>query len=500
MKNNKIFLAALTIFILLSCSTDRLSTNKRGNYIFETVATVPIATNVIYVEYQTENGTTEVREVPVSPKMLKDGSKLPEPFGEVELRIASPKQTTINAYYLAHGQKINIIDNAAVIKRGRVTKSNAALILPEPKSYKTSDLGFEFYHSSGTVMFEDSWPSSDPGKNAYDYDFDDVVVDYDLEAKTVPDELLSSDGWREQVKVVLHLRAVGSNMPARVGLVLEGFNTNNVETIEQYCTLDSYGNEHGKLPKFTETKISNNCRHGEENPTRPWVEIAQIMRMNESIAGEGANAEYDYINGDFVNHTVFNLTYGFKPEDKSQYSPELETMKLPTSLKAIQGKKYYNCIPGYINVAGGLFTYTVIYNMKPRKDMSPQERQKVLDNMIAAVMNTNAQNFYIINKDWKPVQLKGYPLIEHHSQAVTIYNNKLTEGVNNGDIDADNPYVAKNGQVWGIKCPTLTRHIWNKLYFSMAYPNFSDWVVSNGVDFRDWYLNDVDERFLSCWW
>ena len=45
------------------------------------------------------------------------------------------------------------------------------------------------------------------------YSFDDVVIDYDFEARTVADELLETEGWREQVKVVLQLRAVGSSVP-----------------------------------------------------------------------------------------------------------------------------------------------------------------------------------------------------------------------------------------------------------------------------------------------
>ena len=57
--------------------------------------------------------------------------------------------------------------------------------------------------------------------------------------------------------------------------------------------------------------------------------------------------------------------------------------------------------------SGGLYTYTVIYHMKPRAEMSPEESAKALKNMIDAVNVTTNQNFYIVNNDFSPVGLKG---------------------------------------------------------------------------------------------
>ena len=79
--------------------------------------------------------------------------------------------------------------------------------LQEPAPYISADGCQTFYHASGVVMFEDSWPTALVG-GAYDFDFDDVVVDYDVEAKTVADDQLEAEGWREQIKVVLLLQTV----------------------------------------------------------------------------------------------------------------------------------------------------------------------------------------------------------------------------------------------------------------------------------------------------
>ena len=377
------------------------------------------------------------------------------------------------------------------------------VMLGEPASYITSDQEQMFYHSSGCVFFEDSWPTVHTG-GTYDEDFDDCVIDYDIEAKVMPDALLESDGWREQVKVVIHLRAVGSdqnNGPYRVGLQLKGFNTNNVESIDTYYTLDSYQNPHGELPNVTVNTLQNLSGHHETDPMNPIVEMAKLEVMGQQRAGLGADAEYTYVNGSFSNHTVFNLTYGFKGgPDESQYDPELATdPTLPYPFSQIMNQKFYNVIPGYINVAGGLFTMTVIYHMKPRIEMTQEEREAVKQNMISTVVNTQNQNFYIMKKDFSVIGLKGYDPVYSPSASQSKTMEKYNSGVTAGTLDPTIPYAGTNGAVWGFKCPTLTRHIWNKLYFSQGYPEYESWVLSGGATNQKWYQH-VNEKYVVCWW
>ena len=382
------------------------------------------------------------------------------------------------------------------------------VFLPEPAKYVTSDEDQIFYHSSGVVMFEDSWPNATT-TGAYDSDFDDVVIDYDFEAKVMPERIVGSRD--EQVKVVLHVRSVGSNIPYRVGVKMEGFDQQYVERVEQFCSLDSWQNPHGELPNFIFITLGRitadnpsliNTQYYLDDPQNPVLEIGKLQAMNETRAGQGEDAEYTYVNGDFTNKTVFNLTYGYKERDKSQYDIELESIPNPakTSQKywsVVANQKYYNCIPGYINVSGGLFTYTVIFHMKDRSLMDPVESEKAKENMLEAVMNTVAQNFYIVNKDYTPIGLKGYDPVFPVTSYETAFNKKMAS---TSLVSADNPYAGPNGQVWGFKCPTLTKHVWNKLYFSQAYPHYQEWLESNGAMHSDWYYTDVDGRYLSCWW
>ena len=399
-----------------------------------------------------------------------------------------------------------VVDEHGTIIADYAPNDITTVNLPEPANYVTTNEDQTFYHSSGVVMFEDSWPSSEHGKNAYDYDFDDVVIDYDFEAKVMPERLLGVH--QEEVKVVIHVRVVGSNQPYRVGVRMEGFDQQYVESVQDYFTLDSYGNPHGELPAVAKITFANpeNTKYYLDDPMNPVVEVAKLQTFNEKRCGEGANAEYTYTNGNFTNHTVFNLTYGFKEQDKSQYDPDLENLSFRNqnkniTLQEILKQKYYNCIPGYVNVSGGLFTYTVVFTMKNRAEMSAVESEKAKQNMIQAVMNTLSQNFYIIaDKNFTPVGLKGYDPVMVHKESEAAYNNKVSTGVASGSIDASNPYAGLNGEVWGFKCPTLTKHVWNKMFFDMAYPLYKEWISSAGASHSDWYYNEVDGKYLSCWW
>ena len=322
-----------------------------------------------------------------------------------------------NVTYQIYGKTVALLDNAVInTKVSAATKAgNTTVKLSEPKEYATADLGYTFYHSSGVVMFEDSWPSSSrvDGKK-YDSDFNDCIIDYDVEAVVVPDALLASEGWREQVKAVIHVRVTGAQAPWRVGMILEGFDQQYVESISDYKTLDSWQNPHGELPNWTVGTLQENSLHYESNPLRPCIEIGGLQRLNDANRGAGTE-EYTRIDDKGTTHkTVFNPRinkYWTSPKTE-QYDAALADITTPATLAYIQSQTFYNAIPGYVNVDGGLYTYTVIYHMKPRAEMSAEESAKALKNMIDAVNVTTNQNFYIVNNDFSPVGLKGYQPVD----------------------------------------------------------------------------------------
>ncbi|MBR0287169.1 MAG: DUF4842 domain-containing protein [Bacteroidales bacterium] len=390
--------------------------------------------------------------------------------------------------------------------------------LDEPESYKTTDEDYTVYHSSGVVMFDDKWPKMPDAKGGkYNLDFNDLVVDYDIEAVTVSDERLAIDHEKEQVKVVLHVRAIGGDDIWRVGVALENFNTDYVKEIKEYHTLDSYQNPHGDLPawiqekRFWENSIHYDAVSGTEftrNTNRPAIEIGQLQAFNgkkwDQVAGKDVYQHKDD-HGNVTDHVMnpaLRLWSGWPEPDKSQYDPELENVKEPYSFAQLSSKTFYNTVPGYVNVDGGLYTYTVIYKMKPRSEMNPKDREAAKQNMIDAVMNTLAQNFFVVKKDYTPIGLKGYQPLDYRTKDNHCYADEYAKNLeaNLDHLNPDVPYVATNGQVWAFKAPVKTRHVWEMTFFANAYPHYHEWAESNGTEATDWYKRDLNYTYITCWW
>lgn len=405
--------------------------------------------------------------------------------------------------------------------------------LPEPASRESSitdeegNVIFTTYHSSGVVMFDDRFPAlPDPD---YLYDYNDLVVDYDIEALTVPDEYLEAEGWRERVKVTLHIRALGgntnnnaNNCAIGAGVILENFNTDYVEYAEEDFTLDSGG--HGTLPTWTQTTLVENSIHYDPLPLerlsnkyrtqsnlRPAVEVGRLQALN-SVDGKSTgglnsgNEVYQSKGNDHVFNPARKKYAAWGGPHTEQYDPALEDLynSLSKKLSDIQKMELYNTIPGYLNVDGGLYTYTVYYYMKNRADYEdPAVREAAKANMIDAVVNTNAQNFYLVKANRGAVGLKGYkPLDVPVKDFSKGYYAKYQEEVNNnpGIVEPGTYFQATNGMVWGFKCPVLTRHTWELIPFAVAYPHYKEWVESNGAVHSDWYKKDVNTTALVCEW
>ena len=510
MKVAKLFSAiAVTVMILgvASCDVNNLlPDNPQENEVgpFYTVAefVVPAGTKTVFVEYANAAGDTIVKEVAVSPKVASPAAGHDvEPFGTVKMQFVSDTKASVNVYFTAlpatrsqdEDENVYVLQGAHLTQAsgGTVTEaSDAAVVhIEEPAPYTTEDAGQTFYHSSGVVMFDDAWPGAPSPTGSFINDYNDVVVDYDFEARVVDDALLATEGWREQLKVVLHLRALGGDRPARVGLILENFDQQYVDYIELFKSLDSYLNPHGELPPSFESRIGQNCIHNESNPLRPWFEMGGIHRLNENNAERNISSEeYTYTNydenGNLVSHKcVFNPSFGYwSGPDESQYEAGIER-KMP---------HYYNATPGYVNVHGGLITITLIYHLKPRAEMTAEQSAAARQNLIDAAMVTTNQNFYIMLQNYSEIGLKGYAPRDSYKAK---YDQIVAES---SYLSGSNYYTGNDGQVYGIKAPVLTRHLWEKYPFASAYPKYPAWLAGDATA-SDWYL-DYDNKFLACWW
>ncbi len=490
---------------------------------------VPCGTQEVMVESYTLDGNGNkagiaYQKVAVTPEVVTpEGGKDVDPFGEVTLLFSSPCKTLVSVYYTVCGTVEMVKSDDATEDRTRLaqyvverlpvdqpglnvaTKAGTpvSVYLPEPAEYTSQALVKTVYQSSGVVMFEDSWPNL-PG-NINDEDYNDVVVDYDVTAEVVPDD--QAKAGTEQLKVVMHVRAVSGTEPNRVGMVLEGFDMHNVEKVFEFKTLDSYGSGHGELPEWTKVTLQENSLHYDPLATiypndswdRPAIEIGRIVLYNSADRGAGTET-YIYHNNEGDKVHVMNPALrqyaDWGGEHKEQYSADL-----PAELvKKAQNTKFYNVVPGYVNVAGGLYTYTVIYVMKGR--MGNENSEAMKQNMIDAVVNTTAQNFYIVKSDYTPVGLKGYTPYNFSVKNYSDYADKYKKvyNANKDHLSAEVTYMGKNGEVWGFKCPTLTKHVWNKMGFGNAYPHYEEWVTTNGTAHPRWYTEGVEGMYLTCWW
>ena len=504
----------LTVFLCLalacvSCNPSEINpenpedkTEDVGPYFAVAEFTVPAGVRSVYVEYPNASGDTVFKEVSVTPVVAApSGGRDVEPFGTVKLQVVSETKATASIYFRTgtptkaadDDDKVYTVESLQVTKHysSSAPQAQTSVTIEEPAPYTTEDGGMSFYHSSGVVMFDDSWPGAPSETTGFIADYNDVVVDYDFEARIASDDMLAEEGWREQLKVVLHIRAVGGDRPNRVGLIMENFDTRYIDLndIELHKSLDSYMNPHGELPSSFERRIGQNCIHDESNPTRPWIEIGGLHRLNQNLSEANLSCEeYTYTNydenGNLVSTKhVFNPSFGYwSAPDQSQYDPEIKR----------KAQHYYNAIPGYVNVHGGLITITVIYHKLPRAEMSPEESEAAKQNMIDAVMNTTNQNFYIMIMDYSEIGLKGY-------QPRDSFKSKYNSVVAGSSYLTDsNYYTGSDGQVWGIKAPVMTRHLWEKYPLSQAYPQFKDWIAGDAAA-SGWYLN-YDSKYLCCEW
>ena len=87
--------------------------------------------------------------------------------------------------------------------------------------------------------------------------------------------------------------------------------------------------------------------------------------------------------GKFLRNLLYARLDAFTP-DALNITEELYTKYKYTTLAATQKTGYYNVVPGYVNVSGGLYTYTVIYRINNRSKMDDDAKKVVLDNMIDA--------------------------------------------------------------------------------------------------------------------
>ncbi|MEG1580681.1 MAG: DUF4842 domain-containing protein [Bacteroidaceae bacterium] len=361
-------------------------------------------------------------------------------------------QVAVTSENAAKKMKGTEIENSEVYEATHAV--SATIVLPEDavKEYVTNSDGYTNYHSSGVVMFDDSWPYNVAG---IDNDFNDLVVDYDLEATTI-DEADTLNTWREDLKVVMHVRAKGGGFAAGFGLLLEDFEDTFIDKddIDIRVSQGNWGavTKDGITAKVEWNENSNGGRS-------PIIYINDLYKLiNPKSAKE---------NG---------LTLGTKHHFYNVENDES------------------------LNVTKGLFTVTVTFRAKDRKNLSLEEGKKQLAAYQKVVMDTQKQNFFLVTKqkEKNPTnnkeEMMTYEVHMKNYAPTASYEAKYEADRSKGIAkDPTNSYCAIDGFVWGFKVPVLTRHAVEKANFHTAYPQYAEWVTSNGSKNADWYKSPNQE-------
>lgn len=340
-----------------------------------------------------------------------------------------------------------------------ITKPEDAIPAYVTEHKDENGVPFTAYHSSGVVMFEDTWPSKSntDGKaqegGLFFGDYNDLVVDYDLETNVkgslddIKNNIESVEMWRD-LKVTLHFRAKGGAYAHTFGLKLENL-----------------------LKEFVR----------DETPAMYWS-----MSNHESITENDAKQPFPVeVKWDSDNHPVILVKELNKLRNKafmSSYGLNVSTYGTGTD------KLFYNTVnDAELNAGKGLFTLTVTFRENLEAD-----HDKVVKHFRDAVADTRQQNFFIVTtqagKEYE-IHLAGYKPTGFYAAYYNADKNDSAAGVA-VEKDASTTYRAADGNVWGFKTPVLTRHATEQQSFATAFPNYAQWITTGNENYALWYLLD----------
>ena len=167
-----------------------------------------------------------------------------------------------NKYNLSSKYKSITIESQGVITKIDIPDSHvwyneiltATLVIPENKKKSINAAGSIFYPSKtgfGTIAFEDSWP------HTADYDMNDLVVDYNVEAVLDP----ADNNYISAINMKIILRAAGAGFSNGFGISFKYWWSSS----EVYDIADVTGTH------LTESIISNNANGTENGTTFPSI-------------------------------------------------------------------------------------------------------------------------------------------------------------------------------------------------------------------------------------
>lgn len=262
---------------------------------------------------------------------------------------------------------------------------------------ENSDLAFNNYYpnrsSFGTLAFEDLWPSKG------DYDFNDLVVDYNFNRiSNAENKVITLQG-----KFVV--RAIGASFQNGFGFTIEGLNPSLIKSVS--------GTE------YTEGYIQTNA-----NGTEAGQSNATVIVFDNAWSHGFANTKQNQV---------------FKASDTITVNINLAT---PIDANAF-GVAPYN-------------------------------------------------PFIIINKErGKEVHLANYPPSDLADEAY------FGQGADDTQKGIGKYYKTLENLPWALNFPSKFEYPYETVSIDSGHLYFIEWVLSDGLDYRNWYKNEANYRVES---
>lgn len=464
MKTTHFLIACFGVFAITACSSEPepvVPDEIQSVALTEIPIVVPVGTHTVRADYPTASGI-ESMTVNVLPGPAVDG-----PFAQATVKFFSTKATYVSIF----DEKGNpLVENYPVAAQIAATKALGTDFTSLPETVletfvRKNEGPFSYYYSHGVVMFESDWPMTSDKDRA---DFNDVVADYSIEGRFLAGDPHAYDarngGWPERIKVVMHLRAVGSLNVYDLGIILTGLNVDYIDLDRSQADLV--------------TTLGNY-----DIGTRKGI-LGSSISYDAGFATRRVQVRMHNIN--WVNSTSGDKSYIHSKNKRS-----MSMIGSPDN--------YYNSTPASLNVEGDLITLTAFVWLKERTGGNAGE---ILTRAIAAASNTWTQNFFITTPNDTGYDWEDYEIHLPDYAASENYNRYVLPGHSMRGIAKSSAswYATSDGYFWGLKAPVLTRHTWEGKSFFDAYPNYANWVNSGGTLNADWYLAPLNHDCLVDWW
>lgn len=173
--------------------------------------------------------------------------------------------------------------------------------------------------------------------------------------------------------------------------------------------------------------------------------------------------------------------------DKSQ--PDKVVILFDGLDKLVNGK-HYQTTEGQIEVGKPMLrAYIHIAGAPDRSALLGEASRKQAQAFRDVTSYPQKHDFFLVLKSGVEIHQKGFEPTYHYKN----YKN------DSKGLMSSVPYCSKNNDVWVLRLPVGTPHVYDRVSMFSAYPDLKEWIESNGTQKRNWYRNYKDELVPRYW-